>query len=64
MGVVHATVWACLLPVERTGMPPAEWTGRRLPAEWTCLNKYEGGTPPISGMDRRRALSSKNEEAA
>jgi hypothetical protein len=73
MSVVHAAVWACSLPVEWTGTPPAEWigrhlpaewTGRRLPAEWTCINKCRGDTPPISGMDRRRALSSINVETA
>jgi hypothetical protein len=37
MGVVHATVWACSLPVERIGMPPVGWTGRYLSAEWTGL---------------------------
>jgi hypothetical protein len=42
----------------------AEWTGRCLPAEWTGLNKCRGGTPPASGMDRRRTLSSINAEAA
>jgi hypothetical protein len=64
MSVVHATVWACCLPVEWVGTPPAEWTGRclpqewtgrRLPDEWTGLNKCRGGTPPASGMDRRRS---------
>jgi hypothetical protein len=64
MSVVHAAVWACRLPVEWTGTPPAEWTGRRLPAEWIGLNKCRGGTPPASGMDRRRALSSINAEVA
>jgi hypothetical protein len=37
MGVVHAAVWACSLPVERTGMPPVGWTGRCLSAKWTGL---------------------------
>jgi hypothetical protein len=64
MSVVHAAVWACRLPVEWTGTPPAEWTGRRLPAEWIGLNKYRGGTPPASGMHKRRALPSINAEAA
>jgi hypothetical protein len=80
MSVVHAAVWACRLPMEWTGTPPVEWTGsinaeaaHRLPVEWTsrcllaawtCLNKCRGGTPPASGMDRRRALSSLNAEAA
>jgi hypothetical protein len=72
MSVVHAAVWARRLPMEWIGTPPvewtgrrlpAEWTGRRLPAEWTGLNKCRGSTPPASGMDRRRALSSINEEA-
>jgi hypothetical protein len=72
MSVVHAAIWACCLLVEWTGTPPAEWTGhhlptewtgRRLPAEWTGLNKCRGGTPPASGMDRRRALSAINVEA-
>jgi hypothetical protein len=35
MRVVHATVWAYRLLVEWAGTPPAEWTGRRLPEEWT-----------------------------
>jgi hypothetical protein len=64
MSVVHAVVWACRLPVEWTGTPPTEWIGRRLPVEWTGLNKCRGGTPPASGMDRRRILSSINAEAA
>jgi hypothetical protein len=41
MGVVHAAVWAHRL--EWTGTPPAEWTGRLLPAEWTGLNERELG---------------------
>jgi hypothetical protein len=64
MSVVHATVWAYRLPVEWVGTPPAEWIGRCLPAEWTGLNKCSGGTPSASVMDRRRALSSINREAA
>jgi hypothetical protein len=69
MGVVHAVVWVCRLPVEWTGTPLVEWTGRRLlvewigrhlSAEWTSLNKCGGSTPPVSGMDRRHALSSIN----
>jgi hypothetical protein len=60
MSIVHAAVWVCRLPVEWVGTPPAEWTGRRLPEEWTGLNKCRGGTPPASGMDRRRTLSSIN----
>jgi hypothetical protein len=64
IGVVHAAVWACCLPVEWTGTPPAEWTGHRLPTEWTSLNKCRGGTPSVSGMDRRRALSAINAGAA
>jgi hypothetical protein len=52
MSVVHAAVWACRLPMEWTGTPPTEWTGRRLSAEWTCLIKCGGGTSPASGMDR------------
>jgi hypothetical protein len=73
MSVVHAAVWACCLPVEWIGTPPAkwigrhlpeEWIGRRLPGEWTGLNKCRGGTPLASGMDRRRTLSSINAEAA
>jgi hypothetical protein len=52
MSVVHVTVWACCLLVEWTGMPPAEWTGHRLPKEWIGLNKCRGGTPHASGMDR------------
>jgi hypothetical protein len=50
--VLHATVWAYCLPMEWTGMPLAEWTGRRLPVEWTSLNKCGGDTSPASGMDR------------
>ena len=64
MSVVHVTVWECRLPVEWAGTPPAEWIGRHLPAEWTCLNKCRGGTPPASGMDRQHALSSINAEVA
>jgi hypothetical protein len=66
--------WAGTLPAEWTGhrLPgewtgrrlPGEWTGRRLPEEWTGLNKCRGRTPPSSGMDRRRALSSLNAEVA
>jgi hypothetical protein len=52
MSVVHAAVWACRLPMEWTGTPPAEWTGRCLPAEWIGLIKCGGGTSPTSGMDR------------
>jgi hypothetical protein len=63
MSVVHAAVWAYRLLVEWAGTPPAEWTGCRLPEEWTGLNKCRGDTPPASGMDRRRALSSINAEA-
>jgi hypothetical protein len=55
IGVVHAEVWACSLPMERTCMSPMGWTGRCLPAEWTCLIKCEGGTSPASGMDRHAA---------
>jgi hypothetical protein len=55
MGVVHAAVWACSLPVEWTSMPPMEWTGRCLPAEWTGLIKCRGGTSPASGMYRHAA---------
>jgi hypothetical protein len=36
----------------------------RLPLEWTDLIKCRGGTSPASGMDRRRALSALNAEAA
>jgi hypothetical protein len=63
MSVVHAAVWACRLLVKWTGTPPAEWTGHRLPAEWTGLIKCRGGTPPASGMDRQRASPSINVEA-
>jgi hypothetical protein len=52
MSIVHAAVWAYRLPMEWTGMSPAERTGRRLPAEWTGLIKCGGGTSPVSGMDR------------
>jgi hypothetical protein len=55
MGVVHEAVWACSLPMERTGMPPVGWIGRCLPAEWTGLIKCGGGTSPASGMDRHAA---------
>jgi hypothetical protein len=64
MSVVHAVVWACRLPVEWSGTPPTKWIGHRLPAEWTGLDKCRGGTPPASGMDKRRALPSINAEAA
>jgi hypothetical protein len=36
----------------------------RVPVEWTGLNKCRGGTSPASGLDRRRALSAINAEAA
>jgi hypothetical protein len=36
----------------------------RLPVEWTELIKCRGGTLPAIGMDRRRALSAINAEAA
>jgi hypothetical protein len=36
----------------------------RLPVEWTELIKCRGDTSPASGMDRRRALSAMNAEAA
>jgi hypothetical protein len=49
--VVHAAVWAYRLSIEWTGTPPAERTGRRLPAKWTGLIKCGGGTSPASGMD-------------
>jgi hypothetical protein len=52
MSVVHVTVWAYRLPMEWTGTPPAERTGRRLPAKWTGLIKCGGDTSPASGMDR------------
>jgi hypothetical protein len=52
MDVVHTAAWACCLPGEWTDTPPAEWTGRRLPAEWTDLIKCGGDTSPVSGMDR------------
>jgi hypothetical protein len=52
MSVVHAVVWAYCLPMEWIGTPPAEWTGRRLLAEWTGLNKCRGDTSPANGMDR------------
>jgi hypothetical protein len=55
MGVVHAAVWACSLPVERTGVPPMGLIGRCLPVEWIGLIKYGGGTSPASGMDRHAA---------
>jgi hypothetical protein len=80
MSTVHAAVWMYCLPMEWTGMPPAEWTGCRLPVEWTGsinaeaahhlpvewtrLIKCGGGTSPVSGMDRRCALSTINAEAA
>jgi hypothetical protein len=52
MSIVHAAVWVYRLLMEWTGTPPAERTGRRLPAEWTGLIKCGGGTSPVSGMDR------------
>jgi hypothetical protein len=52
MGIVHAAAWAYCLPVEWTGTPLVEWTGRRLPAEWTGLIKCGGDTSLASGMDR------------
>ena len=50
--VVHTAVWAYRLPMEWTGTPPVERTGRRLLAEWTGLIKCGGGTSPATGMDR------------
>jgi hypothetical protein len=64
MGVVHAAVWACSLPVERTGMPPVGLIGRYLLVEWTGLIKCGGGTSPVSGVGRRRTLSAINAGAA
>jgi hypothetical protein len=52
MSVVHAAVWAYRMPMEWTGTPPAERTGRRLPEEWTGLIKCGGDTSPASGMGR------------
>ena len=52
MSIVHAAVWVYRLPMEWTGTPPAERTGRRLPTKWTGLIKCGGGTSPASGMDR------------
>jgi hypothetical protein len=52
MSIVHAAVWAYRLPMEWTGTPPVERTGRRLSAEWTGHIKCRGSTSPISGMDR------------
>jgi hypothetical protein len=43
------------LSVEWTGTPPAEWTG---------LIKCRGDTSPVTGMDRRRALSAINTRVA
>jgi hypothetical protein len=37
MSVVHAAIWMCRLSMEWTGTPPAGWSGRRPPAEWTEL---------------------------
>jgi hypothetical protein len=56
MSIVHTVVWAYCLPVEWIGTPPAEWTGRRLPVEWTGLIKCGGGTSPASGMDRAQLM--------
>jgi hypothetical protein len=39
MSIVHAAVWMYCVPMEWTGTPPVEWTSRRLPVEWTGLNK-------------------------
>jgi hypothetical protein len=80
MSIVYAAAWACCLPTEWTGMPPAGWPGRCLPAEWTglinaeaahCLPlewtgliKCRGDTSPASGMDRQRALFAINAAAA
>jgi hypothetical protein len=36
----------------------------RLPVEWTGLIKCRGDTSPANGIDRRRALSAINAEAA
>jgi hypothetical protein len=56
MSIVHAAVWVYCLLVEWTGMSPTEWTGRRLPAEWTGLIKCGDGTSPASGMDRAQLM--------
>jgi hypothetical protein len=74
--VVHAAVWAYRLPMEwqarrlQNGLVAAcQRNGQvslnveathRLQVEWIGLNKCRGGTPPASGMDRRRALSAIN----
>jgi hypothetical protein len=39
MSIVHVAVWMYCMSMEWTGMPPVEWTGHRLPAEWIGLNK-------------------------
>ena len=64
MSIVHVAVWACRVPAEWTSTPSMEWTGRRLPVEWIGLINCRGGTSPVSGMDRRRALSAINAGAA
>jgi hypothetical protein len=55
MGVAHAAVWSCSLPVVRTGMLPMGLTGRCLPVEWTGLIKCGDDTLPAGGMDRHAA---------
>jgi hypothetical protein len=42
MSIVHAVVWACCLPVEWAGTPPAKWTGRRLPGGMDRLPCCQG----------------------
>jgi hypothetical protein len=76
MSIVHSAARVYCLPTEWTGTPPAKWSGRRLPAEWTghikCRGstslpmelkryiKFRGGTSPV----RRRVLSAINAEDA
>jgi hypothetical protein len=52
-----------LLNAEAAHRLPVEWTGTPH-AEWTCLIKCGVCTPPVSGMDRRCALSAINARGA
>jgi hypothetical protein len=44
-------------------MPPAGWLGRRLPVEWIGCIKCRRGASPVSGVVRRRVLSTINARA-
>jgi hypothetical protein len=50
MGIVHAAVWACCLPVEWTGTLHAEWAGRRLPADRASPASGQGAACQRNGQ--------------